>query len=359
MEKKRILTRNVVPGMIIADDIYTDNHQMVIEEGTELTDYIITRLKFYSIDSIRIYEGEDLEFVPLEDFAEQIKQSKEYQNFHTDFDTSVAMLNNTLHSFADNKMIPMNISNMNTWINSTLDNSRNGMHLFHMLHCMRDNDDETYAHSLNVAMICNAIGTWLKFSEEDLTQLTLAGLLHDVGKVFLPIELLKKEEALTDEELETLRSHTIVGYNSLKRQPVDTRVRYAAMMHHERCDGSGYPNHFSAGQIDDFAKIVAIADTYDAMTSPRIYRKALCPFEAVHLFQTEGLCLYDPKYLMVFLEGIIDCFLHNRVRLSNGLEGEIVLINKSDLSKPMVKVGEDNFINLFKEHDLTITDVLT
>jgi HD-GYP domain-containing protein (c-di-GMP phosphodiesterase class II) len=252
----------------------------------------------------------------------------------------------------------MNTGDMNTWIQSTLNNSRNGMHLFHMLHCMRDNDDETYAHSLNVAMICNTIGTWLDYSEEEKTQLTLAGLLHDVGKVFLPIDLLKKKEGLTSDELEQLHNHTVIGYNSLKRQPVDKRIRYAALMHHERCDGSGYPNHFSADQIDDFAKIVAIADSYDAMTSPRIYRKALCPFEVVHLFQSEGLCLYDPKYLTVFLEGIIDSFLHSRVRLSNGMEGEIVLINKSDLSKPMVKCGED-FVNLFKEEGVSITEILT
>ena len=344
--------------MIIADDIYTDNQQMIIEENTELTDYIITRLKFYSIDSIRIYIQDEEEFIPLENFAEQIKTSKEFKQFHTEFDTSVAMLNNTLHSFADNRVIPMDINSLTAWTNNALNNSRNGMHLFHMLHCMRDNDDETYAHSMNVAMISHAIGIWLGFSQEDLTQLTLAGLLHDVGKVFLPIDLLKKKEDLTEDELTQLRNHTIIGYNSLKRQPVDKRIRYAALMHHERCDGSGYPNHFSAGQIDSFAKIVAVADAYDAMTSPRVYRKALCPFEVVGLFQSEGLSLYDTKILMTFLEGIIDTFLHSRVRLSSGVEGEIVMINKSDLARPMIKT-EDGFINLFKEHDLTVTEILT
>lgn len=358
MAKKRILTRRAVPGMVTADDIYTDSNQMIIEKNTELTDYIITRLKFYSIDSFRIWEDDAADFVPLENFAEQIRRTPEYKQFHIEYETSVAMLSNTLHSFAENKTMPMDIGKLTNWTENVLINSRNGMHLFHMLHCMRNYNDETYAHSMNVAMICNAIGVWLGYSKEDVTHLTLAGLLHDVGKVFLPVDLLKKQEDLTEAEMEQLRNHTILGYNSLKRQPVDTRIRYAALMHHERCDGSGYPNHFISGQIDDFAKIVAIADTYDAMTSPRVYREALCPFEAVHLFQSEGLTIYDPHFLMTFLEGIIDTFLHSRVRLSDGREGEIVLINKSDLSRPMVKIG-NGFVNLFHEHNLTIKEILT
>lgn len=358
MAKKRILTRRAVPGMVVSDDIYTDSQHMVIEKDTELTDYIITRLKFYSIDSFRIWEEDETDFVPLENFAEQIKNTKEYKQFHTEYDTSVSLLNTTLHSFARNKIIPMDMNNLISWTENVLINSRNGMHLFHMLHCMHNYNDETYAHSMNVAMICNAMGTWLGLSHADITQLTLAGLLHDVGKVFLPLDLLKKQEDLTEDELTQLRNHTIIGYNSLKNQPLDKRIRYAALMHHERCDGSGYPNHFVSEQIDNFARIVAIADTYDAMTSPRVYREALCPFEAVKLFQSEGLRIYDTHYLMVFLKGLIDTFLHSRVRLSNDLEGEVVMINKSDLARPMIKVGND-FINLFQEHDIIIKEILT
>lgn len=358
MTKKRILTRRAVPGMVTADAVYTDANQLIIEQNTTLTDHIITRLKFYSIDSFRIWEEDAKDFVPLTNFAEQIKHTPEYKQFRIEYETSVAMLTNTLRNFAKNKTTPMNIDKLTNWTENILINSRNGMHLFHMLHCMRNYNDETYAHSMNVAMICHAMGKWLGYPKEDIKQLTLAGLLHDVGKVFLPQELLKKQENLTNYELTQLRNHTLLGYNALKRQPVDLRICSAAFMHHERCDGSGYPNRFVARQIDDFAKIVAIADTYDAMTSPRVYREALCPFEAVHMFQSEGLTLYDPHYLMTFLGGIIDTFLHSQVRLSDGREGEIILINKTDLSRPVVKVGE-HFVNLFQEHQLTIKEILT
>lgn len=358
MAKKRILTRRAVPGMIAAEDIHTDSGQMIIEKDTVLTDHIITRLKFYSIDSFRISEAEEPEFIPIDDFAEQIKHTTEYKQFHTEYDTSVAMLNNMMRSFIDNKDIPIDVSKLTNWIENILINSRNGMHLFHMLHCMRTYNDEIYAHSINVAMICNAIGTWLGYSKKDIKQLTLAGLLHDIGKIFLPSSLMEKQEQLTEEELEQLHSHTTIGYNALKNQPIDSRIRYATLMHHEKCDGSGYPNHFIAEQIDDFAKIVAIADTYDTMTSPRVYREALCPFEAISLFQSYGLQLYDAHILMVFLTGIIDSFLHNRVQLSDGREGEIVMINKNDLARPMIKINED-YVNLFKESQLTIKKILT
>ncbi len=396
MAKKRILTRRAVPGMIVAEDIHIDSGQMIIEKDTVLTDHIITRLKFYSIDSFRILETEEPEFIPIDDFAEQIKHTTEYKQFHTEYDTSVAMLNNMMRSFIDNKDIPIDVSKLTNWIENILINSRNGMHLFHMLHCMRTYNDEIYAHSINVAMICNAIGTWLNYSKKDIKLLgkmkfrtsygqnalrhsievaqlagllaaevgvdvrmsKRAGLLHDIGKIFLPSSLMEKQEQLAEKELEQLHSHTTIGYNVLKNQPIDSRIRYATLMHHEKCDGSGYPNHFIADQIDDFAKIVAIADTYDTMTSPRVYREALCPFEAISLFQSYGLQLYDAHILMVFLTGIIDSFLHNRVQLSDGREGEIVMINKNDLARPMIKINED-YVNLFKESQITIKKILT
>jgi len=357
--KKRILTKRAVPGMVVADDVYTDSNQLVLEANTVLDDHAITRLEFYSIDSFRIREEDgNLNTEFPENFTEEILQSPEFKQFNKDFDHSVEQLTSALDNFKKNKSIPMNITELADWTQDVLMNRRNGIHLFHMLHCMRSNDDETYAHSMNVAMICNTIGNWLKMPQNEIDDLTLAGLLHDVGKLFLPPELLKKKEALTDAEFDQLHTHAMLGYNALKRQPVNTHIRYAAMQHHERCDGSGYPNHFTGSQIDSFAKIVAIADSYDAMTSPRSYRRALCPFEVVSLFQSEGLRLYDTKYLMTFMEGLIDTFLYSTVRLSGGQIGEIVMINKSDLARPVVKV-DDNYINLFYEHDKKIVEILT
>jgi HD-GYP domain-containing protein (c-di-GMP phosphodiesterase class II) len=124
-------------------------------------------------------------------------------------------------------------------------------------------------------------------------------------------------------------------------------------MHHERCDGSGYPLGLGEDRINKYAKIVAIADVYDAMTAARIYRGPLCPFKVISIFETEGLQKYDGKYILTFLEHIATTYMNNRVRLSNGKEGEVVFMNRNSLSKPMIKCGK-TFIDLSKEPDIYI-----
>ena len=128
-------------------------------------------------------------------------------------------------------------------------------------------------------------------------------------------------------------------------------------MHHERCDGSGYPFHLTSTQIDPFAKIVAIADVYDAMTSARVYRGPLCPFVAISLFENEGLQKYDANAVMTFLFNIVNTYLLNRVRLSNGMEGDIVFINRDHLAKQTVRIG-DRYIDLSISSDLYIKKII-
>ena len=129
-------------------------------------------------------------------------------------------------------------------------------------------------------------------------------------------------------------------------------------MHHERCDGSGYPFGIKNGKIDTFAKMVAIVDVYDAMTSARIYRGPMCPFKVVDIFESEGLQKYDTRFIMTFLENIVNTYMLNRVKLSDGREGDIVFINKQKYSRPTIKSG-DEFIDLMKEpQDVYIVAIL-
>ncbi|NLZ83616.1 MAG: HD-GYP domain-containing protein, partial [Clostridiales bacterium] len=225
------------------------------------------------------------------------------------------------------------------------------------LHGIRDYDNLTYVHSMNVSLICNIFGGWLKLPKAEIRNLTLAGLLHDIGKLLIPKEILAKPDKLSNREYEIMKSHSMKGYEVLKDLPIDINIKYAALMHHERQDGSGYPNRFAKHQINKFAKIVSIVDVYDAMTSNRSYRKGFCPFTVVEDFEREGFIKFDSQYLVMFLERIVESYRHNIVRLSDGREGEVVLINKFALSKPMVRVGED-FIDLTKEHNLRIQSIL-
>ncbi len=360
MKNRRISIRQALPGMVTAEDVYTYNNQLVISKGTVLSDKVITRLRFYSISHFYIAINDNIaKEAPDEKIASQsvlIKESQEFKQFSQSFLDSVQGFKGNLNNVVtqtDN----IDVDSLLEHTTSILSDTRNGIHVFDMLHNLRSYDDLTYVHSINVSLICRVFGGWLKMSKEDIDVLTLCGLLHDVGKLTLPASIINKKSSLTDEEYNLVKTHSIRGYRILKDQDIDPRIKYAALMHHERCDGSGYPTGMKAQELSSFAKIVAIADVYDAMTSPRVYRSALCPFEAINMFETEGLQKYDPKYIMIFLENIGQSYLGNRVKLNNGLEGVIIMLNKNSLSRPVIKIG-DTFIDLSKNHEFVIESIL-
>jgi len=359
MKTKRILTSRAKPGMVIAEDIYTYNNQLIIAKDTMLTNRAITRLKFYSITDIKIHL-DVVKMEPIEtkiSFTEQIKQTPEFQDFTEKHTKTVSALKTQLNEFVNKKITKIDIDALSADINEILASTRNGTHVFHMLQCMRDYDDLTYVHSVNVSIICHSIGTWLHLDENDLQVLTLCGLLHDIGKLLVPHEIIQKPTQLTAAEYKIIKTHSYKGYDIMKEQIFDMRIKLCALMHHERCDGSGYPNHLKGDEIIEFAKIVAIADTYDAMTSARIYRAPMCPFEVINIFETEGLHKFDPHILLTFLHEMAETYIHSNVILSNGEEGKIVMINNNALSKPVVSVG-NKFYDLSKEANLNITRIL-
>ena len=194
-------------------------------------------------------------------------------------------------------------------------------------------------------------------SEKDRNTLVIAGLLHDVGKIILPKEVLAKTSKLSDEEYQLVKQHTLKGYELVEAKELDERIKLAILQHHERNDGSGYPKGLKDQEISDFAKIIAIADVYDAMTSNRVYRQGICPFHVIETIEKEGYQKYDAKFLLPFLQRITECYINAEVRLSDGSEGTVIMLNNNHLSKPIVKVG-DNYINLAEHTELSIASLV-
>ena len=134
----------------------------------------------------------------------------------------------------------------------------------------------------------------------------------------------------------------------LKSSSLPDGIRNAVLMHHERCDGTGYPLGLTYEEIDDYALIIAIADVYDAMTAARSYRDPLCPFQVIAEFEKDGLQKYKPKYILTFLERIATTYQNNRVLLSNGQPARIVLLNRNQLSRPLVELNDGSYLDLCK-----------
>lgn len=139
-------------------------------------------------------------------------------------------------------------------------------------------DDYTYMHSVAVCALMTALARELKLSEAEVKQAALAGLMHDMGKAGIPLQILNKPGALTDNEFDVIRQHPKIGYDMLLKANVSDPVTLdVCLHHHEKVDGSGYPEKLDAGQISVFAKMGAICDVYDAVTSTRAYKPAWEP----------------------------------------------------------------------------------
>lgn len=340
METRKIYVGSAKRGMMLASDVYDASSRLVVKAGTILDDTIINKLNIYSIYSVNILVDRKKEVVvEYKNYYERLKESEDFKGFKAKFDESVENLKDSLNAMVT-KNVMVDENKMLDDVKAVIEANKRGSSMLDMLNCMQGYDDLTYIHSMNVALISNVMAGWIGMSEEDTNILTLAGLLHDIGKVKIPVEIVSKPGKLTDEEYNIIKSHPQLGYDILKDKNIDERIKRAALMHHERCDGRGYPNRLPGDQIDDMAKIIAIADVYDAMTADRCYRKGLCPYTVIEHFESEK-SVYEVRYLMEFLERIANTYVSNEAMLSNGEVGKIVLINKFKLSCPIVMVGSE------------------
>lgn len=295
-----------------------------------------------------------MEILP-EDKSGPARKSRDYRLFNERVIKSAQLLEKSLSEYIVREDEDLNTNKLLKETREIIALSDDPVHTFRMLRRVRRYDDLTYIHSLNVAILCHEFANWMHMPEEEQDILTLAGLLHDVGKMGIPGKIIKKAGLLTDEEYELIKQHPQKGYDFLKKHPLDERIMNAALMHHERCDGSGYPQGLKADEIDDFAKIVAIADYYDALTSARVYREPHCPFEVFRMLQQER-DKFDSTYLAVFMEGVASFYIGCEVVLSNQKRARMVDTNPTDQSNPIVKM-DGLIVNLAMAPDVDVKEI--
>jgi HD-GYP domain-containing protein (c-di-GMP phosphodiesterase class II) len=364
---KRIPVIDLVPGMVTAEEVRTKGGQLVADKNTPLTKQLILRLTFYNISSVLVENAGDDEqddAAPVSKpqlspvYTQKIRNSSEFQNFQIDHTLVLSLIRDSFEAFV-NTGKPLPVDQLLKQTVELYMSCKTSLDLFNMLHNLRSSDDSVYAHSLNVALVSRRLGRWLKADTEQLDTLTISGLLHDIGKLQIPDDILNKPGKYTDEEFALVKQHPVYSYELLKNVPdIDESVRKVALCHHERCDGTGYPNRLTQGDLDDYSMIVAIADVYDAMTAARSYRSPLCPFQVISNFEQDGLQKYNPKYILTFLSHIAGTYQNHRVILSDGRSATVVMLNQNRLSKPLVQFNDGTCLDLATQEGLTIQSVM-
>jgi HD-GYP domain-containing protein (c-di-GMP phosphodiesterase class II) len=339
------------PGMIIADEVKFNNATL-LTSGSVVTEDIISRLTVkYFFDKISVYSEETLN----EDSAivNENRTIKEIEESFNEFANNVENLFSNINSG-----MKLDLEEVRDFTRKIQNELKSTSAIIKNIVLYGSGNDVIYKHSVNVAALSAILGKWIGMSDKDINLLTYTGILHDFGKTKIDKNILGKVGALTSKEREEIRNHSIIGYNFIKKIPyISNSVCSGVLMHHERLDGSGYPLGIKEDKIHVFAKIIAIADIFDAVNSDRIYKNGTDPFTALQIVQKEGLGRLDYKFCKIFIDNIINYYMGEKVLLNTNKECKIIQINVNDLCRPLLFDGSE-FIDLKLEGDLYVKELI-
>ena len=335
-------------GEILANDVTNDKDSIIVVKNTVVNQYIKDKFMELQIPYIWLYQPVN----NVNDMENKIKFKAKKETYKDVILNLKWVLNNLTagHKLDYEKLVSI--------FKALVGNINENKYIVKCLEDIKGFDEYTYTHCINVGFYSMLIAKWLDLPEFIIQEVTQAGLLHDIGKVNIPNEILNKNEKLTPEEFEVIKKHPIYGYNLIKDiSCISESVKKAVLLHHERIDCSGYPFGYSGSAISLLANIVSVADVYDAMTQNRVYKDKVAPFDAFEMFLTAGKSMFDTTVLNTFLKNIAAFYVGANVILNNGDTGEIVCVPPKDILSPIISV-RSNYIDLSQERSLKVLSLL-
>lgn len=280
-------------GMVTAQGVYNPLGITYLQKGVPLKESYIGRLTQMGIDAVAVTSiNPEIRLLPPPDVVREktrVSAIHSVANFFHGVQVHGTMDLDPLHDVS--KAI----------LNDLMQRENNLVQLTDI----RLHDTYTFAHSVNVAILSGMLGTLLGMKEHELLELILGALLHDVGKVVVPAEILTKPGRLTDEEFDIIKSHPSAGWKKLREVfSITSFIPLVAAQHHEHMDGTGYPRRLRGSQIHPYARICAVADVYDALTSSRPYKKAYAPSVAYRIMRSCSIGQFDEACLKPFFDNV-------------------------------------------------------
>jgi len=319
---RKVSVEELAPGMKLAKDVILEDGRFLLLKGFTIKNRYIDRIRNYNIPYLYVED----EIGKLEYFSEEAVYTETFQT-----------IKNVMESVREGGRIDLPV--LKDTVDSIVQKILNDDNVFMKLTGIRDIDNYTYLHSVVVCIYSMIAGKSMNLPEEKIRQLGLGSILHDIGKCKIPLNILNKPSRLTKSEYEIIQRHTNYGYEIVSKTPdINPDVANIALYHHEHWDGTGYPTGKAGNNIDLLARIVAVADVYDALTANRVYRKRFMPHEAAEYIIAHSAQHFDPEVLKVFLDNIAIYPADIIVLLSTG-EIARVMEAKGELSiRPKVMV---------------------
>lgn len=330
---------SVREGCHLAQTMFDSEGRILLKEGIQLTNNIIKKVKSLGIYSLYIYDeysAKEIEDVIKPELRQKAVKTIKETFFHFETHASKESSSKTLTQIKERESLFSTIRNLADELMEELLSKKN---LLINLVDIKSMDNYTYQHCVNVTVLSLIIGIRLKLNKLELKDLCIGALIHDIGKILIPKELILKPGKLTDEEFILMKQHTTKGYEYLRTVfEVSAPSRVVSLQHHEHYNGDGYPEKRTGAQISKLARIVAIADVYDALTSDRPYRRAMSPNDAIEYIMARGSIQFDYEMVKVFAKAVIPYPEGTIVRLSNGDFAVVEEIHENFPLRPLVKI---------------------
>lgn len=347
-------TSQIKPGERLKEEVHTPLGGVLFQKGWLLRDREIQILKAFLIRQVAIETDED------EKDDEQTVQNtstEEVPPLFNEYEKMFKFIKQLFPNIAANSSQPIPMLELRNHLQALLDHISNYNVLSFSPTKIKE-QDYIYHTSVLVAMTTYLMAGWFGLPKKDHFPIALAGLFHDIGNVEVDPEILNKSGKLTDEEVQEVKRHTIIGYNMLKKVPaINEGVKLAALQHHEKEDGSGYPLGVKGDKIHIYAKIIAIADIYHAMTNKRNYKNAQSPYLVLEQLYNEAFGKLEPGMVQTFITKLTQIHNGTLVRLSDNEIGEIVFTDRSHPTRPWVKV-DGRIVNLATNRSLYIKEII-
>lgn len=330
-------------GEKLARTIFSSDGGILLAQGVELRESYVDHLRNHGISEVYIEDDISQNIVVNDVIREQTRGDA----------VSLVKKLMTNYQFTES----LDVEEVKKTVNKILDELLGNDDILYNLSEIRSVDDYTFEHSVNVCILSLITGIGLGLDLPRLRELGTGAMLHDIGKLLIPKEILQKPSQLTVEEFEVIKKHTILGYELLKKSGrVNLATAYIAFGHHERYDGSGYPLQLKDGNIHMFARIVAVADVYDALTSDRVYRKKLKPNEVFEYITSLGVYHFDPNVVDSFVKFVTVYPVGTGVLLNTRERGIVVRDNRTRPTRPVIRIVYDENMkkkSALKELDLS------
>lgn len=331
----RTPVEELTSGMIIARNVYEpDSEKILLYAGSILDSVTIFNLKErYNVESVWIKT--DITSVSLKeqmkaeiDVHESLNTLKDV--FGSDEETPIEELSEEavkqVDKLADELLLSIDMDD----------------NLLLKMHQLQSYDDYTYKHCLRVAMMAVSIGKQLGLPREQLRNLAEASLLHDIGKRMISIDIIRKPGKLTDDEFLEIKKHPALGYRLLREHGgYNDEVMNAVLMHQEKYDGTGYPLHLKGDKISYLARIITVADVYDALTSNRPYRQPWSVAEAEEFMMGGSYTHFDYDIIIAFLATFAPYPKGGRVLLNDGRTATVIS-NNTNVLRPLIRVDNSD-----------------